>query len=257
MAEAAGKARVALVTGGASGIGLATAELLLASGWKVAIIDRDENQLEAQRKKHGANPSVFIAPLDVTDEPAAQTVVGRVVDALGGLDGVVNSAGIAADIPALDTPVDLFRRIMDVNVTGTFIVARSAARIMKDRGGGAIVNLASVSGVRGSKGRSAYGASKGAVIVLTQVLANDLARYGIRVNAVAPGPVDTPMIKTMHTPADRALWARHVPMRRYAEPAEIASVIEFLLDGTKSSYMTGEIVAVDGGFRGAGIIADD
>jgi NAD(P)-dependent dehydrogenase (short-subunit alcohol dehydrogenase family) len=249
--------RVALITGGASGIGLATAERLLASGWKVAIVDRDEQTLEAQRRKHDGSASVLVAPLDVTDEAAAQSIVSHVVTKLGGLDGVVNSAGIAADIPALDTPVELFRKILDVNVVGTFIVGRAAARIMKDRGGGAIVNLASVSGVRGSKGRSAYGSSKGAVIVLTQVLANDLARYGIRVNAVAPGPVDTPMVKTMHTPKDRALWARHVPMRRYAEPDEIASVIEFLLDGTKSSYMTGEVVAVDGGFRGAGVIADD
>jgi NAD(P)-dependent dehydrogenase (short-subunit alcohol dehydrogenase family) len=257
MAEAATKPLVALVTGGGSGIGLATAERLLASGWKVAILDRDEKALEAQRQRHGGNPAVFVAPLDVTDEPAAERVVGRVAEALGGLDGVVNSAGIAADIPALDTPVDLFRKIIDVNVTGTFIVARAAARIMKDRGGGAIVNMASVSGLRGSKGRSAYGASKGAVVTLTQVLANDLARFSIRVNAVAPGPVDTPMVKAMHVDKDRALWARHLPMRRYAEPAEIASVIEFLLDGTRSSYMTGEIVAVDGGFRGAGIIADD
>ena len=119
------------------------------------------------------------------------------------------------------------------------------------------MNLSSVSGLRGSKGRSAYGASKGAVVVLTQVLANDLARYGVRVNAVAPGPVDTPMIKTMHTAQDRALWARHIPMRRYGTPEEIAGVIEFLLDGTRSGYVTGEIVAVDGGFRGAGIMADD
>jgi NAD(P)-dependent dehydrogenase (short-subunit alcohol dehydrogenase family) len=251
------EARVALVTGGASGIGLATAERLLASGWKVAIVDRDAAGLEAQRRAYEGDANVVVLSLDVTDETAAANVVGQVVQTLGGLDGVVNSAGIAADVPALDTPVDLFRRIMDVNVTGTFIVARAAARIMKERGGGAIVNMASVAGVRGSKGRSAYGTSKGAVITLTQVLATDLARYGIRVNAVAPGPVDTPMIKTMHTEKDRALWTRHVPMRRYAEPAEIATVIEFLLDGTRSSYMTGEIVAVDGGFRGAGIIADD
>jgi NAD(P)-dependent dehydrogenase (short-subunit alcohol dehydrogenase family) len=223
----------------------------------VAIVDRDEQALEAQRRKHCGSPNVLVAPLDVTDEAAVQSTVRRTVEALGGLDGVVNSAGIAADIPALDTPVELFRKILDVNVVGTFIVARAAALVMKDNGGGAIVNLASVSGVRGSKGRSAYGSSKGGVIVLTQVLANDLARYGIRVNAVAPGPVDTPMVKTMHTPKDRALWARHVPMRRYAEPGEIASVIEFLLDGAKSSYMTGEVVAVDGGFRGAGVIADD
>ena len=251
------KPRVALVTGGASGIGLATAERLLASGWKVAIADRDETALEVQRSRYVGNPVIHVAALDVTDEAAAQTVVKDVCERLGGLDGVVNSAGIAADIPALDTPVDLFRRIVDVNVTGTFIVARAAARAMKDRSGGAIVNMASVSGLRGSKGRSAYGASKGAVVVLTQVLANDLARYGIRVNAVAPGPVDTPMVKAMHVDRDRALWARHLPMRRYGEPAEVASVIEFLLDGTRSGYMTGAIVPVDGGFSGAGIIADE
>jgi len=251
------KGRVALVTGGASGIGLATAERLLASGWKVAIVDRDEKALEAQRRKYAGSADVFIAAIDVSDEAAVQSAVAQVVGALGGLDGVVNCAGIAADIPALDTPVEIFRKILDINVVGTFIVARAAARIMQERGGGAIVNLASVAGLRGSKGRSAYGASKGAVVVLTQVLANDLARSGIRVNAVAPGPVDTPMIKTMHTAKDRTLWARHIPMRRYGEPGEIASVIEFLLDSSKSGYMTGEIVAVDGGFRGAGIIADD
>jgi NAD(P)-dependent dehydrogenase (short-subunit alcohol dehydrogenase family) len=257
MAGSEGKRRVALVTGGASGIGLATVERLLASGWKVAIVDRDEKALETHRKQYAGSGSAFLTPLDVTDEAAAQRVVAQVCDHLGGLDGVLNSAGIAADIPALDTPIELFRKILDINVTGTFIVARAAAQLMKDRGGGAIVNMASVSGLRGNKGRSGYGASKGAVVVLTQVLANDLARYGIRVNAVAPGPVNTPMVKAMHVDTDRALWARHLPMRRYAEPAEIANVIEFLLDGTKSSYMTGEIVAVDGGFNSAGIIADD
>ena len=256
MAEAAGRARVALITGAASGIGAATAVRLIASGWKVALLDRDERALEAAQGSHAGSPHVFAAPVDVTDETAVQKAVDQAAAALGGLDGVVNSAGIAVDIPALDTPVDLFRKILDVNVVGTFIVARAAARIMKERGGGAIVNLSSVAGVRGSKGRSAYGSSKGAVIVLTQVLATDLARYGIRVNAVAPGPVDTPMVKTMHTAEDRALWTRHIPMRRYAEPGEIASVIEFLLDGTRSGFITGEVVAVDGGFRGAGIIAD-
>lgn len=257
MPQAETRARVALITGGASGIGLATAERLIASGWKVAIADRDAKGLEAQQRAHASNPDVAVLALDVTDEAAAEKAVAQVAQALGGLDGLVNSAGIAADIPALDTPVDLFRRIMDINVTGTFIVARAAARVMKERGGGSIVNMASVSGLRGSKGRSAYGASKGAVVTLTQVLANDLARHGIRVNAVAPGPVDTPMVKAMHVDKDRALWARYMPMRRYGEPSEIATVIEFLLDGTRSSFMTGEVVAVDGGFRGAGIIADD
>jgi NAD(P)-dependent dehydrogenase (short-subunit alcohol dehydrogenase family) len=248
---------VAIITGAASGIGLATGERLLASGWKVAAFDRDEKALAEHYRARAEKGRAFAAALDVTDEDAVVKAVKHVPDALGGLDGVVNSAGIAADIPALETPVDLFRKILDVNVVGSFIVARAAAQVMKDSGGGAIVNLASVAGLRGSKGRSAYGASKGAIVVLTQVLAGDLARYGIRVNAVAPGPVDTPMIKTMHTPRDRELWARHVPMRRYGAPSEIASVIEFLLDGSKASYMTGEIVAVDGGFAGAGIIGDD
>jgi NAD(P)-dependent dehydrogenase (short-subunit alcohol dehydrogenase family) len=256
MAETAGKPRVAFITGGGSGIGLATARRLLASGWKVAVADRDATALESLRQAHAGAAELLATPLDVTDEGAVHDVMQKAVAALGGLDGVVNSAGIAADIPALDTPVDLFRKILDVNVVGTFIVARAAGRLMKERGGGAIVNLASVAGLRGSKGRSAYGTSKGAVVVLTQVLANDLARYGIRVNAVAPGPVDTPMVKAMHTPSDRALWARHIPMRRYAEPDEIAAAIEFLLDGTRSGYMTGAVVPVDGGFSGAGIIAD-
>ncbi len=256
MAKAGTKDRVALVTGGASGIGLATVRRLLEAGWKVAAIDRDEKALAALSKELGKPSRVFTSRLDVTDEPAAEKAVAMAAEALGGLDGVVNSAGIAADIHALETPVDLFRKILDVNVVGTFIVARAAARVMKGTGG-AIVNISSISGVRGNKGRSAYGASKGAVVVLTQVLANDLARYGIRVNAVAPGPVDTPMAEGMHSKGDRELWLRHVPMRRYAKPDEIASVIEFLLDGTRSSYMTGEIVAVHGGFRGAGVLAKE
>src|SRR3990170_6660068 len=251
------KDRVAFVTGGVSGIGLARARRLLESGWKVAAVERDEKALAGLRKELGDRSDVFIAALDVTDESAVDATVAKAAQALGGLDGVVNSAGIAADIPALDTPADLFRKILDVNVVGTFLVARAGARLMKDSGGGAIVNISSIAGVRGSKGRSAYGASKGAVIVLTQVMANDLGRYNIRVNAVAPGPVDTPMVQALHTVSDRALWTRYLPLRRYGRPEEIASVIEFLLDGTKSSYVTGEIVAVDGGFRGAGIMVDE
>jgi NAD(P)-dependent dehydrogenase (short-subunit alcohol dehydrogenase family) len=251
------KDRVALITGGASGIGLATARRLLDTGWKVACVDRDRDALAGLGKTLGSPERVFISELDVTDESAVQGTMAKAVAALGGLHGVLNSAGIAADIPALDTPVDLMRKILDVNVVGTFIVARAAARLMKDAGGGAIVNIASIAGLRGSKGRSAYGTSKGAVIVLTQVLANDLARYKIRVNAVAPGPVETPMVRALHTASDRKLWNQYMPMRRYGTPEEVANVIEFLLDETRSSYVTGEIIAVDGGFRGAGIIAND
>jgi len=248
---------VALVTGAGSGIGCATVARLLHAGWKVAAIDRDGRALTELAERIAKPRRLFTQALDVTNEPATEKAIAMAGEALSRIDGVVNSAGIAADIPALDTPVDLFRKMLDVNVVGTFIVARAAARLMRNTGGGSIVNISSVAGLRGGKGRSAYGASKGAVIVLTQVLANDLARYSIRVNAVAPGPVDTPMAQAMHSERDRAQWLRHIPMRRYARPDEIANVIEFLLDGARSSYVTGEIVAVDGGFRGAGILAEE
>ena len=249
--------KVAFVTGAASGIGRATADELLVAGWKVALADRDVAAVQNVAGELGASDRVIALGVDVTNEQAVAGAIAETVRSLGSLDGVVNSAGIAADVPALETPVNLFRRILDINVTGTFIVAQAAARIMQKQGGGAIVNLASIAGLRGSKGRSAYGTSKGAVCTLTQVLANDLARHAIRVNAVAPGPVDTPMVKALHSDSDRTLWRRYIPMRRYGTPREIAKAIAFLLDGDRSGYITGEILAVDGGFRGAGVIADD
>ena len=254
MAKAANKesARVAMVTGAASGIGAAAVEALLSAGWRVVAVDRDATALVPLKR----NGRVMIAAVDVCDEAAVGRVVDDAVAKFGRLDGVVNSAGIAADMPALDTPVDLFKRILDVNVIGSFIVAKAAARAMQAaKSGGAIVNIASVSGLRGSKGRVAYGASKGAVVTMTQVLANDLAEANIRVNAIAPGPVETKMAAELHSQADRALYMRYVPMARYGRPEEIAAAIVFLLDGSVSGYITGEILAVDGGFRGAGIIA--
>jgi NAD(P)-dependent dehydrogenase (short-subunit alcohol dehydrogenase family) len=250
------ESRVALITGGASGIGLATAEQLFAAGWKLAIADIGDAALEQVRQGLGSKPGVRVTKLDVTDEPAVEREVAAIEEELGPITGVLNSAGIAADKHVFDTPVDLFRRILDINVVGTFIVARAAARQMQKRQQGTIVNVASIAGLRGSKGRSAYGSSKGAVIVLTQVMANDLARYGIRVNAVAPGPVETPMIKALHTDEDRRTWKRFTPMRRYGQPEEIARTICFLLDDVQSSYITGEVIAIDGGFRGAGIMVE-
>jgi NAD(P)-dependent dehydrogenase (short-subunit alcohol dehydrogenase family) len=246
--------RAAIVTGGASGIGLACVEALVGAGWQVGVLDRDEKTLERARKQFRNERAVRIAQLDVTDEPAAVAAVNAMGAAFGRLDGVLNSAGIGADVPVLDTPVELFRKILDINVTGTFIVGRAAARIMKDQGGGAIVNVGSIAGVRGSKGRAAYGASKGAVATLTKVMAVDLARFNIRVNAIAPGPVETPLVKAVHTPEVRRAWIHHVPMRRYAAPEEMTGTVLFLLDSAQSGYLTGEIIAVDGGFRGAGMM---
>jgi NAD(P)-dependent dehydrogenase (short-subunit alcohol dehydrogenase family) len=247
-------ARAAIITGGASGIGLACAQALIGQGWQVGILDRDEKALARARNRFHKEGAVRIGELDFTDEPAAVAAINGMAEAFGRLDGVLNSAGVGADVHALDTPVDLFRKILDINVTGTFIVGRAAARIMKAQGGGAIVNVGSIAGVRGSKGRVAYGASKGAVATLTKVMAVDLARFNIRVNAIAPGPVETPLVKTIHTPEVRRAWIHHVPMRRYAAPDEMTGTVLFLLDPARSGYLTGEIIAVDGGFRGAGMM---
>lgn len=246
--------RSAIVTGGASGIGLASVERLVAAGWQVGLLDRDETALAAARAKFAATPAVRIARADVTDEPAVETVVKDMAAAFGGLDGVVNSAGIAADVHVFDTSVELFRQVLEINLVGTFIVGRAAARLMKEGGGGSIVNIASISGLRGGKGRAAYGSSKGGVVLLTKVMAVDLARFGIRVNAVAPGPVDTPMVRALHDGGDHQRYLERIPMRRYAQPDEIAGAVMFLLDAGMSSYVTGEIIAVDGGFRGAGLM---
>jgi NAD(P)-dependent dehydrogenase (short-subunit alcohol dehydrogenase family) len=245
--------RVLAVTGGASGIGLAIAQAALAAGWRVAVADRDQAGL-ARAEEHLADPRAAFHALDVTEEGAVEAWIGTAAGQ-GVLRGLVTAAGIAADIPALDTPSALFRRILDVNTTGTFLCARAAGRVMRDAGtGGAIVTIASVSGLRGGKGRAAYGASKAAVINLTQVLAVDLARYGIRVNALCPGPVETPMVAQMHGPAERAQWTSRLPMRRYGRPDEIAAMALVLLDDQASGYVTGQAIAVDGGFAGAGIM---
>lgn len=247
---------VAIVTGAGSGIGLATTRLLLERGWCVAALDLHHAESLTELEAGQADGRLVVCACDVSDEAQVAVIVNNIATRFGRIDGVVNSAGMAADKHVFDTSAELFRKILDVNVVGTFLLGREAARHMAKVGSGAIVNVASISGLRGSKGRSAYGASKGAVVNLTQVMANDLAPHGIRVNAVAPGPVETPMVKALHTVADRELYNRYIPMRRYAEPSEIASVIHFLLDVTQSSFVTGEIIAVDGGYRGAGIIVD-
>ena len=247
-------ARGAFVTGGASGIGFAAARRLLTEGWSVAIADHDAAALErAAAELADAGDRVVRLALDVTDEAAVEAAVVEAAARIGPLRGVVNSAGIAQDKPFGETSAAEFRRILDVNV---FLVARAAVKAMAAAGGGAIVNLASISGLRGNLGRTAYGASKGGVITMTQVMAVELAGDGIRVNAVAPGPVDTAMVRALHGPARRAAFERRVPLRRYAQPEEIATVIAFLLDEERSSYVTGQILGVDGGFLSAGIMRE-
>ncbi|MBC7577352.1 MAG: SDR family oxidoreductase [Tardiphaga sp.] len=247
---------VAIVTGGASGIGLAIAKALVGEGWKVLIADLTRPALDAAQAQIDAiRPGVTRSV--VMDVAVEASVIAGLTDCetgFGPVRGLVNSAGIGRDVPFFDTSVELFREILDINLVGTFTVAREAGRLMRAHGGGAIVNIASVSGLRGNIGRSAYGASKGGVVTLTQVMACELAPLQIRVNAIAPGPFETPMVQAMHSEQTRAGWLQVVPQRRYAEPEEIAGAAVFLLDDRKSSFVTGHILNVDGGFAAHGLL---
>jgi NAD(P)-dependent dehydrogenase (short-subunit alcohol dehydrogenase family) len=235
--------RTVIVTGGASGIGFATARALLSEGWRVAIVGRNAQALEEARRELGDH--VRIDRLDVTDEAAVAMTVAAIARDFGDLRGVVNSAGVAHNASLLDTSAELFRRSLDVNLTSTFLVTREVVRHMRD--GGAVVNVASVAGMRGSPGRAAYAAAKGGVVMLTKALAVELASSGVRVNAISPGPTDTPMIQAVHTQETREAILRVVPQHRYGTPEEMGSVIAFLLDDRRSGYMTGQVIAVDGG----------
>ena len=153
----------------------------------------------------------------------------------------------------METTVEDFRRIYEVNVVAAFALSKHLVSPMENAGGGAIVNIASVSGIVGNFGRSAYGASKGALITLSKIMAVELAERKIRVNVVAPGPIETPLAQQYHSETTRRLWDRTVPMRRYGTPEEVADAVRFFIDPNASSYVTGQILSVDGGFIAAGL----
>ena len=241
-----------VVTGGASGIGRSVVEAVLSAGWKAAVFDLPGTALEEVRVAF--DPArVRCTAVDVAAEDRVAAEIAAIERDFAPIEGVVNSAGIACDMPALETGTDVFRRILEVNVIGSFVVAREAARFMRGRGG-AIVNIASVSGIRGNEGRVAYGASKGAVLAMSRILAVEFAPIGIRVNVVAPGPIDTPLARAVHDETARKTWISSVPMRRYGAPEDIAAATVFLLDDSRSGYVTGQTICVDGGFTAAGIM---
>jgi NAD(P)-dependent dehydrogenase (short-subunit alcohol dehydrogenase family) len=238
--------KIAIVTGGLSGIGDAVARRMMAEGAVVIAAD-----LATDATKLGDGQlSPFRA--DVANPADIDALVQVVLARHGRIDCLVNSAGIGKDIPFLDTPLATFDRIMAVNLRGTFIVGQAVARAMRETGGGAIVNVASVAGMAGLVGRSAYGGSKGGVVILSQVMAVDLAAYGIRVNVLAPGPVETPLVAQMHNAAIRKRYADAIPLRRYGQPEEMTGAVVFLCSDD-ASYVTGHVLAVDGGFLGAGL----
>ena len=244
--------KVALVTGAARGIGLAVAKRFLADGFSVALLDI-EGALLATSVSALARPDTTLAlTCDVSDPSAVASAVADVERRFGRLDALVNNAGVAVFAPLMETLDADWDRVLAVNLTGPFLCTKAAVPLMRRHGGGAIVNITSISGLRASTLRSAYGTSKAGLAHLTKQLAVELAELGIRVNGVAPGPVDTAMAKVVHSAEIRADYHDAIPLNRYGLEEELAEAV-FFLCSDRASYVTGQILAVDGGFDAAGI----
>jgi NAD(P)-dependent dehydrogenase (short-subunit alcohol dehydrogenase family) len=241
--------RRALVTGAARGIGFAIAERLLRAGAQVAVNDIDTDAVERAVAALGAG-AVGIAA-DVTDQTAVQMLIHQAVERLGGLDFIVNNAGLDAPLlRSVEQDLATWQRVLDVNLRGTFLVAQTGGRHLLAQQRGSIVNIASVAGLAPMPASNAYGVSKAAVAMLTQTLAAEWARHGVRVNCVAPGFIEAPMLESLFSssPAgneDGCL--RRIPQRRFGRAAEVAEVVTFLLSDA-ASYVCGAIVPVDGGW---------
>jgi NAD(P)-dependent dehydrogenase (short-subunit alcohol dehydrogenase family) len=253
--------RVAIVTGGAHGIGEAAVLALAREGYRVALADLDRDAGEQVKQRSTSPGDVLVIRADISRADEAQDVVRQTVAAFGGVDVVFNNAGIQPpDSYKTAEQLDeaMWDRVMDVNVKGCFLLCKYAIPEMRRRGGGVIINNASVQGLQSQKLVPVYAASKGAVLSLTRNLALDYAEANIRVVAVCPGSVDTPMLRAtaaLASPSDPdgALkeWGRKHPIGRIARPEEIADVVVFLASD-KASFVTGEYICVDGGLMAKG-----
>ena len=244
--------RVALITGAARGIGLATARRFLAEGWCVALLDIDGETLATTAAALNLPGRVLALEADVASAAEVQQAVETIALRFERIDALVNNAGTAVFKPALETTPAEWQRVIDVNLTGPFLCTQAVAPLMRRHGGGAIVNITSISGLRASTLRVAYGTSKAGLAHLTKQLAAELASHKIRVNAVAPGPVETEMAKKVHSAAIRRDYHDSIPLGRYGTPEEIAAGIGFLCSDA-ASYINGQTLAVDGGFDAVGI----
>ncbi len=240
--------KIAIVTGAARGIGLATTRQFLDQGWRVVMIDRDATALET-----AVLGLMNVEPLvcDVSQPDQVADMAAHVAATCDSVDALVNNAGVADFGPIEGTDFDRWRRVMETNLDGVFLMSQ-ALRDTLCAAQGAIVNIASISGLRASTLRVAYGTSKAGVMHLTQQQAVELGEHGVRANCVCPGPVDTKLALAVHTPEIRAAYHDAIPLNRYGTEDEIAAMITFLCSPA-ASFVTGQIIAVDGGFQATGI----
>ncbi|WP_157218465.1 SDR family NAD(P)-dependent oxidoreductase [Flavisphingomonas formosensis] len=239
--------RAALVTGASSGLGAHFAEVLAKAGAHVAIAARRTDRLEALAARLAdAGRTVTVIEMDVADRASIAAAIERAEDALGRIDILVNNAGVTRTKPALDYDEEDFDEIVDVNLRGAFLVAQRVARAMQGSGGGSIVNIASILGLRQAGQVASYAISKAGVIQMTKVQALEWARHGIRVNAIAPGYVDTELNADFwESDAGKALVKR-IPQRRLGRLEDLDGAL-LLLASELSAYMTGSVITVDGG----------
>jgi len=240
--------RVAVVTGGATGIGRGIAQVLAAEGARVAIADVDGEAAEATAAElAGSGADLFAVPADVTDRAAVEGMAAAVLERFGRIDVLVNNAGVYSPVPFLDLTAETWDKLMDINVRGPVLLGGAAARAMRDQGsGGRIVNIASTNGQLSEAEFAHYNASKAAIISLTKSMSVELAPLGILVNAVAPGWVLTPLSEPFVGTLSEDSLGRISPLRRVGLAAEVAGAVSFLC-GNDATYVTGVTVNVDGG----------
>lgn len=261
MTSSAENSPVAIVTGGARGIGLAIGKWFLANGYRVALLDIDEATLASTAATLKDPVNALCLPCDVSDPASVTAVVAQIATKFGRIDALINNAGVAVFKPLGETTFEEWRSVLSVNLDGAFMCTQACVPYMLQNSGhsapgqrsrGAVVNIASISGLRASTLRVAYGTSKAAIIALTKQQAIELGNVGIRCNAIAPGPVDTEMSKLVHSAAIRSDYHDAIPLNRYGTPEEIASVAGFLCSAA-ASYVNGQVLAVDGGFDASGV----
>lgn len=240
-----------LITGGASGIGEATTRRFLEEGATVVVMDRSSENLAAAEQRllpvaTSSGSTVLFLKGDVTEPDEVDAVVREMLSRFGGVDVLVSNAGIAYEEPFLETPLENWRSTLDINLTGMFVVTQRVAREMVKTGGGSILLTSSTNGLVGEDKYAHYNASKGGVTLLTKSLAIELGQYGIRVNAVCPGYIVTPLAESIDSPEFMEAYRLSLPLRKLGRPEDVAGVFTFLAS-EDAAFVTGETIVIDGG----------